>query len=394
MKVFRIILISLTILFSISTTFSQQDTLLEKKDSINVALLENYNVKLSEIEKQRIADSLKKSELEAEISQLKTTDNLKKEELLAQLTELNSRDAKRISEKKARIDSLRNGSKGFGVKGFFNDTLFHIYARLGSFSAQERATAIQDRVRSLTDNIGFVNDSLKIVAAETTEDIVYGEKIILSVSENDALWNDTSKLELATLYRDLIGAAVDRYKNETSLFTLAKEIGLALLVLLIIGVLIFYIIKLFRWTAHKIQAQENKRIRGLKIKDYTLFDAGRQVKALLIANKILKWFVVLLAIYIALPILFGIFPWTQNFADTLIGYVLDPLKSILLSFWNYLPNLITIIVIVFVFKYVLKGIHFLKNEIQDGNLKLNGFYPDWPRQRIKLLGFWYLHLCL
>lgn len=376
MKVFRIILISLTILFSISTTFSQQDTLLEKKDSINVALLENYNVKLSEIEKQRIADSLKKSELEAEISQLKTTDNLKKEELLAQLTELNSRDAKRISEKKARIDSLRNGSKGFGVKGFFNDTLFHIYARLGSFSAQERATAIQDRVRSLTDNIGFVNDSLKIVAAETTEDIVYGEKIILSVSENDALWNDTSKLELATLYRDLIGAAVDRYKNETSLFTLAKEIGLALLVLLIIGVLIFYIIKLFRWTAHKIQAQENKRIRGLKIKDYTLFDAGRQVKALLIANKILKWFVVLLAIYIALPILFGIFPWTQNFADTLIGYVLDPLKSILLSFWNYLPNLITIIVIVFVFKYVLKGIHFLKNEIQDGNLKLNGFYPD------------------
>ena len=33
-------------------------------------------------------------------------------------------------------------------------------------------------------------------------------------------------------------------------------------------------------------------------------------------------------VYIALPILFGIFPWTKDMAQTLFGYVLDPLKDI------------------------------------------------------------------
>ncbi|MCW8981206.1 MAG: mechanosensitive ion channel family protein, partial [Altibacter sp.] len=83
--------------------------------------------------------------------------------------------------------------------------------------------------------------------------------------------------------------------------------------------------------------------------------------------------------------LFGIFPWTQNFADTLFGYVFNPVKKILLSFWNYLPNLITIIVIVIVFRYVLKAIHFLKSEIEKENLKIPGFYSDWATPTYQLV---------
>jgi small-conductance mechanosensitive channel len=90
-------------------------------------------------------------------------------------------------------------------------------------------------------------------------------------------------------------------------------------------------------------------------------------------------------IYIALPILFGIFPWTKNFADTLFGYILNPLKKIAGGFWNYLPNLITIVVIIFVFRYVLKGIHFLKTEIEIGELKIPGFYADWANPTYQIV---------
>ncbi|MCK7520620.1 MAG: hypothetical protein MZV64_24460 [Ignavibacteriales bacterium] len=107
--------------------------------------------------------------------------------------------------------------------------------------------------------------------------------------------------------------------------------------------------RLFKWSTIKISQQEGKRIKGIKIKDYTLFDAGRQVKLLVFVNAILKWFVFLLIIYIALPILYGIFPWTKNLAGTLIGFVLNPVKKIAIAFWDYFPNLITIIVIIVVF---------------------------------------------
>ena len=207
----------------------------------------------------------------------------------------------------------------------------------------------------------------------------------MSISENDAIWNNSSKLEYAKKCQYIISASVLRYKSETSFATLAKEIGLAILVLIVLGTLISLIRRLFKWTATKIQIQEEKRIKGIKIKNYTLFDAKKQVEALLTINNFLKWAFILILVYIALPILFGIFPWTRNFANTLLSYILDPLKNIALGLWNYLPNLITVIVIVIVFRYVLKGIGFLKNEIEKGDLNIPGFYADWANPTYQII---------
>lgn len=377
--------------------FSQEDTTAVKKDSVNIALLESYNKRLLEIEKQRIADSVQKVALEQQLNALKTTDNLKKEELQAQLIAINEKENSRISEKRARIDSLKKVTKGYPVTGFFGDTLFLLYSKSGSFSPKERAEAVNKRIEKLGSTIDFDVNSLKIENAETTFDILQGESIIMSINESDALWNDTTKEELAKEYVAIINAEVIEYKEETNYLNLAMKIGLAILVLLIIAALVKYISKLFAWTALKIQSQENKKIKGVQIKNYTLFDAKRQISVLLLLNNAVKWFTIVVAIYIALPILFGIFPWTQHFAATLFGYVLDPLKNILLSFWNYLPNLITIIVIIVVYRYVLRAIRFLKDEIAQGNLQLNGFYPDWAEPtyqiiRILLLAFMFVVL--
>lgn len=392
MNFFRSTIILLFMLMASAFSFSQEDSSVVKKDSLNIALLESYNKRLHEIENQRIADSLKKAELEDQIKTLKTTDNLKKEELQAQLLAINEKETQRILTKKARIDSLKNITKGFPVTGFFKDTLFLLYSKLGSFSPKDRAEAINRKLTLLADDITFDNNSLKIENAETTYDISMGSSIIMSVTETDALWNDSTKEKLAKTYRDILTHAILKYKEETNYLNLAKKIGLALLVIALIVILIKYISKFFNWTALKIQMQEDKKIKGIQVKNYTLFDAKRQINVLLLFNKIIKWITIITAIYIALPVLFGIFPWTEHFADTLIGYILRPVKNILISFWNYLPDLITIIVIVTIFRYILKGIKFLKDEIKRGNLQINGFYPDWAAPtyqivRILLIAF-------
>jgi small-conductance mechanosensitive channel len=379
------VVISLFLLFFSSVAFSQEDSLNKKNDSVNTSLIQSFNRKLILVEGQRISDSIKRAQLETQLLSLKTSDNLKKQDLQKQLQALNDKESKRLAEKKGQIDSMRLTAKGYPVTGFFNDTLFKVYSKLGSFSAKDRADAISIRIEDLSDNYSFKPDSLKVAESETTVDLVYGESIIMSISENDALWNNDTKEELAKKYQILIGGAVDNYLKETSLTTLAKEIGLALLVMIIMGALISYVRTLFLWTAIKIKKQEGKRIHGIKIRNFTLFDANQQVNALLNANTVLKWLIILLLVYIALPILFGIFPWTKDFAGTLFGYILNPLKNIILGFWNYLPNLITILVIVFVFRYVLKGIHFLKSEIEKGNLELSGFYPDWANPTYQII---------
>ncbi|MBL7994092.1 mechanosensitive ion channel family protein, partial [bacterium] len=296
-----------------------------------------------------------------------------------------NKESRRLEQKKAQIDSLRHTAKSFPVVGFFDDTLFTIFSKLGSFSAKDRAAAISGRIKTLEKSYGSTADSLEIIEAETTVDIVFGETIVMSVSESDAIWNNTSKSELAAKYRKIIIAAVMEHQASSSITAIAIGIGLALLVIIAIGVLIKYLRKLFTWTAVQIQQQEDKRIRGITFRNYTLFDAKRQVNVLLSVNTILKWLTIVLVIYIALPILFGIFPWTRNLADTLFSYILNPVKRIATGFWNYLPNLFAIIVIVFVFGYVLRAITFLKNEIENGHLSVPGFYPDWANPTYQIV---------
>jgi hypothetical protein len=93
-------------------------------------------------------------------------------------------------------------------------------------------------------------------------------------------------------------------------------------------------------------------------------------------NSVLKWVILSVIIYNSLPMFLGIFPRTKNFAGILFGYILNPVKKIAGAFWKYLPNLITIVVILIIFRFILKVIHFLKSEIERVNLKLAGFYPD------------------
>ncbi len=377
--------LGLLFLFSAEIGLGQKDTLSHNVDSANAIMLQNYQAKLAEIEKQRVADSIQKVELEKRLNSLSTADNLTKEKLQKELQELNSKDAIRIEKKKVQIDSLRSGAIAYPVTGFFDDTLFLIYNSLGSFSAKERAKAIRDRISLIKSDFSFKPDSLKLVESETTIDVAYNDRIIVSVNENDALWHNTTKRELAADYKKIIGDAIMYYKSQTSSLSILKSVALALLVIAIIGALLAYTRKLFLWTALKIEQQQGKRIKGIVIKNYTLFDAGRQVKALLLVNTFIKWFIILLIIYITLPILFGLFPWTRNFANTLFEFILKPVKGIAFGLWHYLPNLITILVIIFVFHYVFIGLHFLKTEIGRGKLRLRGFYPDWANPTYQII---------
>lgn len=361
------------------------DSISRKTDSLNAKLLQQYQERIDEIEKLRIADSIKRAGLEKEINSLQTTDNLKKQELEQQLQELRNKEAQRFAERKEEIDSLRNTAKAFPVLGLFNDTLFLIYNRSGSFTAAERAEAVTARVHKLADVLRFTADSIAITNTESTTDLSFRDAVIISISDNDALWNNSTRQSLAENYRQIIANEILEYKKETSFKRLAREIALALLVIAIVFFIIKYTGRFFRWTRVKIRLQKDKLIKGIRIRNYTLFDSGKEVWFLIHVNNVLKWIVIVLVIYFALPILFGIFPWTKTFSDTLLSYILDPVKKIVRGFVDFLPNLITIIVILIFFRWAFKGIKFLKEEIKSGKLKIPGFYPDWAAPTYQII---------
>ncbi|MEC7785166.1 mechanosensitive ion channel domain-containing protein [Leeuwenhoekiella palythoae] len=374
------------VFFFTLVTSAQTDSTTTVVDSVPaVTTGDDFVKKLAELEKQRFADSIRRADLEARLDAVSSTNNRERTQLEAQLKQFETKESELLEKKRLQIESLKKTTRGFPVAGFEDDTLFLIYNRLGSFSAQERANAISSRIKRLTETLEFFSDSLKVNENEATVDVIYGNQTIASVTEVDALWFETTPLALATSYKEIIADAVTVYKEEHSLINLLKSIGMALLVIIVMGLIIKYVLRLFRWTALKIQRQKHKRLKAVTVKNYTLLDTERQVHVLLLINRILKWVTVLLAIYIALPLIFGFFPQTEAFAHELLGYIINPIKGIFLAIWNYLPNIFAIVVIIVVFRLLLKFLNFLKVEIAEGRLTFNGFYPDWANPTYQLV---------
>jgi small-conductance mechanosensitive channel len=289
----------------------------------------------------------------------------------------------------AQIDSLKqkpgadtvDKTKAFPIAPF-HSILFLIYNRQGSFTPAERAEAVSNRIIKLSDDISFSADSLVVSPSESSADILYKDNILISVSDKDALVQNTTRQKLADSLRSVIAVAITNYQHETSWQVLLKEGLTALLVIALLIIFIYVVNRLFKWIISGVNKLFNK---GLKFNNYELLNAERQAFVINFILKAIKWFVILLLIYLALPILFGIFPFTQSISDTLLGYVISPLKKIGLAVWDYVPNLITILVLVVIFHYILRFIRYIRSEIAAGNLTIPGFYADWAQPTYQII---------
>lgn len=380
----KILLCPLIVLFFFLQVKGQRDTGSQTGNARQDSLLMLQSQQLQQLEALRMADSIRKAGLEQQINNLQATDNLKKEELLKELHQLKKRDSLQKEIQKQKIDSLRRFVKGVPVI-FFQDTVLTIYDRQGSFSPRERAEAILERMEKLSQDYYFHPDSLKIIPSGTTTDLVYNELILLGISDNDALWMQVSPADLAASYKERIGTAILKYKKATSWKTILEETLLAALVITILILIVNITGRGLRWVKRKIIAEKGKRIKGIKIRNYALFDADREAVFLAVAANVIRWIILLIVGYFALLVLFGIFPWTKHFADNLLRYFLTPLKRIIIGIRNYLPNLVTIVVICVVFRFLLKGIRFLKHEIETGALHIKGFFPDWANPTYQII---------
>lgn len=374
-------LLLLYLLTVASGTFAQQDSSRLKKDSVLNAQLDQQQRRVLQLSAERLADSLKRTELE---KQLSSVDNTQKGVLLKELDRLKQADSLRLAQQKHQVDSLRRFVKGFPVVPF-RDTLFYLFTRQGSFTAKERAEIISTRIAKLADHFGFKADSLKLTTSEQTTDIVFKDQLLLSVSDQDALWQNSGRQQLADSMRIAIGRAVIRHQAETRWQTLLKEGLSALLVIAVVALFIYGLNRLFKWTRIKLSSHQSWFSKGIRIKNYELLNAERELYIVQLAVKLIKWLLIILIVYLALPVLFGIFPFTRDISQTLLGYIVSPLKKIGTAIWGYIPSLITIIVLVVVFRYVLRFFRFIKTEIERGQLKISGFYPDWAAPTYQII---------
>lgn len=332
------------------------------------------------------SDSIRFTAMERELQEAKTNEmNLRMEMEQIKLASYASDSIKQAIQKQ-RIDSLRAISPGFPVV-VEKDTLFVLYAKRGGLSPADRAKNIGQIITDLGKEFSLSPDSVFVEPTEYVTDIMYGQKVIASITDLDGLWQNTTRDELAGEYRNVIILKLHQLKEEHNLFQLIKRIFYFVLVLVIQLILFRLTTYLYRRLKLKIIGLKNTTLKPVSIKDYELLDTDKQVKVLIFFSNLGRYVLILLQLLVTIPILFAIFPQTEHIAIQIFSYLWQPVKSIFGSFVDYIPNLFTIFVIYFAIKYIIKGIKYLSDEIASGKLKITGFYPDWASPTFHIIRF-------
>ena len=285
-------------------------------------------------------------------------------------------DSLRQALRRARIDSLRNIIQGVPlvVEG---DTLFHLYDRKGGMMPEERVQNISEAIMESGKSIKLIPDSVYVFEGDYTTDIMAGNNVIMSVTDNDAIWQNSTRQELGAQYCVIIRNKINELHDEYGMQQKLKGLLYAAVILLLLFILIRITNWCYRHWRLRIVRFVMKRVRPLTVKYYEVLNTRRIGIVILTIFNVLRYIIIFLLLFFCIPILFSIFPETESLAYRIIGYVWNPFVGIVKSVVGFLPKFIQIVVIIICFRYLVKGIRYLMNEIGAGRLKITGFYADW-----------------
>jgi small-conductance mechanosensitive channel len=267
------------------------------------------------------------------------------------------------------------------------DTLFFVQERVLSFSPEDRARAVSERIRNIAKNALISLETITAVNGETTTDIVAGDLMIISVTDRDARMAGRPRQELASDYAQRIRSALAEQRKTYSLRSILVGAGLFLLATAVLVTAIWLLRVLFTRFSGKVASWEGTRIQPLKIQKLEILSANRIIFVLMKLMRALQIAAVLLLFYFYIPLALDFFPWTRGVASVLYGYMISPVTAVVQSFITFIPNLVFIAVIVVILRYVIKGIRFFFSALASGAISLPGFYQDWAIPTYKIVRF-------
>ncbi len=367
--------------------------LLAQTDSLRYAQLDSLLAQkqvdadrfLTYADSLRLADSLLEVRLRTQLDDQRFGTLRQRNTLRNRLDSLQQNQGLREDRLRTRADSLRATALGIPVV-IFQDTVFSIYAPQGPYTPSERAREITREVERLVKEDQYQDDQLAVIEGPQQFYVMHGRTVLMAVSERDAFWAGTPAQALAEEYLDGIRDAVGDYKARTHFLYTLYRVGLLIVFL---GLFFYGVRYMNRWLTRlnvRLLIAGRKRFgQDLKFKHYELLTVER---AEYIAKRVLtglKWILISVVVYFALPIVFSIFPATEAIAQTLLDLVLSPLTSFFSAFIGFVPEMITIAVILIITHYFVNLLRFFAREVSLEHLNLPGFYPEWAYPTFNLL---------
>ncbi|MDD4050512.1 MAG: mechanosensitive ion channel family protein [candidate division Zixibacteria bacterium] len=266
-----------------------------------------------------------------------------------------------------------------------SDTLFFVSARVFSFSPEDRARTINEKLRRIVEDRSLNPDSIVIQETEAGSEIMVGEVIVMTVTEMDAGAAGMDRKALAETILSRIRSTVTAAREQHSLKNLVMAGVYTVATVIVLVVLLWGMRRLFTLLYTKLRGWQGSRIRTLKVQNLEILSAERATNALIRLSRLLRFVLTLLILYAAASLILGFFPQTRYVSSYLAAGIWSLIKPMVMAVVHYLPNLVVIVVLLILGYYAVKLVRFFFDSVKAGHISLPGFYVEWTETTYKIV---------
>ncbi len=165
------------------------------------------------------------------------------------------------------------------------------------------------------------------------------------------------------------------------------EILLAILATVALALILKWLLRLFNFLRERMPVWGGVHLRSVRYRNLELISAERLTVLLVRVLKVVQILLAIFLLYWYATLVFSLFPATQGIARTLIDYVVSFAGFVLGSVLGFLPNALSIGIILVLSFYALRFFRFIALQLGNGNLRLRGFHQQWALPTYKIVRF-------
>jgi small-conductance mechanosensitive channel len=279
---------------------------------------------------------------------------------------------------------------------FRKDTMFLIAFAPEQYPVKFRAGQISRRLEMISREYKEAVDSIYLETARDYIKVMYNDELAFLITQNDAEVNNMTLQALGESQILKIRKHLDKSRDyELTTKEWLIRIGYFLLSILILIALLWVIRLVFRKLNLRLSKIEKKFLKN-KRNVFKYFIPRNTTNIFVFISNVAKYIILLFVLFTYLPFMFSFFPWTEDIVNTFYSYLARPIRFVFFGFIDFLPNLIFIIVILYVTRYINRVLGDIVVDIEEEKFIISGFPKEWAgtTQKIVSLLIWAFALVL
>ncbi|MGO9829049.1 MAG: mechanosensitive ion channel family protein [Myxococcaceae bacterium] len=261
------------------------------------------------------------------------------------------------------------------------EPILTFHTRVYGYTPAARADDITERLHGILSSPLFRAEDVSVENHDDVTMLYWRGEFLFALTDDDAASADTTRPKLAAQVVAAMGVAVEHAAAARTPKSLLVDAAYALVTTLVLVLAILAV----NWAVRRARGRLEAwfRLAGRKLHSYS---TAERLAALAVALLgVLRVVVILLLLYLYIPAVFRLFPWTRSWGATLLVWAIDPVLTLGHALVGYLPNVFVIAIALLVTRGLLRLLRAAFEELGAGRIRLAGFYPEWAQPTFQLV---------